>query len=196
VPAAATAHPTHATLDPRTPTRAHHHSNITTTTTTTTTTTNRQNTLIIGADYYESDEQRAKVLAKGGVPLGVGAGTTIKNCIVDKNARIGRNVRIENQEGVVSVGLRPWPPRPGAGAPLRACAHGVRASGGRARVRSAPAHTLHCRPHLASATPRKRVEITPKTPQEDADHQDKGYMIRSGIVVIMRNAEVKDGTVI
>jgi glucose-1-phosphate adenylyltransferase len=40
------------------------------------------------------------VRADGGVPLGVGAGTVIKNCIVDKNARIGRNVRIENKDGV------------------------------------------------------------------------------------------------
>jgi glucose-1-phosphate adenylyltransferase len=59
-----------------------------------------QNALIIGADYYESEEQRAKVLADGGVPLGIGAGSTIKNCIVDKNARIGKNVVIENKGGV------------------------------------------------------------------------------------------------
>jgi hypothetical protein len=59
-----------------------------------------QHTLIIGADYYESEEQRQKVLAEGGVPLGVGAGTVIKNCIVDKNARIGRNVKIVNEGGV------------------------------------------------------------------------------------------------
>lgn len=59
-----------------------------------------QNAMIIGADYYESDEQRKKVLAAGGVPLGIGAGTTIKNCIVDKNARIGKNVTIENKKGV------------------------------------------------------------------------------------------------
>jgi glucose-1-phosphate adenylyltransferase len=59
-----------------------------------------QNALIIGADYYESEDQKAKVLAEGGVPLGIGAGTTIKNCIVDKNARIGKNVVIENKGGV------------------------------------------------------------------------------------------------
>jgi glucose-1-phosphate adenylyltransferase len=64
-----------------------------------------QNTMIIGADYYESEEQREKVLKDGGVPLGVGAGTVIKNCIVDKNARIGRNVKIVNEKGVkVSTG--------------------------------------------------------------------------------------------
>lgn len=44
------------------------------------------------------------MLAEGGVPLGIGAGSVIKNCIVDKNARIGRNVKIVNEKGV-QVGL-------------------------------------------------------------------------------------------
>lgn len=64
-----------------------------------------QHTLIIGADYYESEDQREKVLADGGVPLGIGAGSVVKNCIVDKNARIGRNVKIVNEKGVQVRGL-------------------------------------------------------------------------------------------
>jgi hypothetical protein len=67
-----------------------------------------QDTLIIGADYYESEEQRAKVLKDGGVPLGIGSNSVVKNCIVDKNARIGRNVKIVNEKGVqVCVGGSP-----------------------------------------------------------------------------------------
>jgi hypothetical protein len=31
---------------------------------------------------------------------------------------------------------------------------------------------------------------------QDVDHQDQGYMVKSGIVVICRNAVIKDGTVI
>lgn len=31
---------------------------------------------------------------------------------------------------------------------------------------------------------------------QDANHEDKGYIIRSGIVVIMRGATIPDGTVI
>jgi len=31
---------------------------------------------------------------------------------------------------------------------------------------------------------------------QELDKQDEGYMIRSGIVVILRNATIKDGTVI
>ena len=41
--------------------------------------------MIIGADYYESDEQKAKVIAAGGVPVGIGEGCTISNAIIDKN---------------------------------------------------------------------------------------------------------------
>jgi len=40
------------------------------------------------------------VIADGGVPLGIGAGSVIKNCIVDKNARIGKKVTIANKAGV------------------------------------------------------------------------------------------------
>ena len=59
-----------------------------------------RNSMLIGADYYESDEQKASVAAAGGVPLGIGANSTIENCIVDKNARIGSGVSITNREGV------------------------------------------------------------------------------------------------
>ena len=48
-----------------------------------------QDAQVMGADYYESDEQRAAALASGGVPVGIGAGSTISNAIVDKNARVG-----------------------------------------------------------------------------------------------------------
>jgi len=50
------------------------------------------NTLLMGADYYESPLERMKTSECGKVPLGVGANTTIRRAIVDKNARIGRNV--------------------------------------------------------------------------------------------------------
>ena len=49
-----------------------------------------QDALIMGADYYESNEQRAAILAAGGVPVGIGEGCTITNAIIDKNARIGK----------------------------------------------------------------------------------------------------------
>ena len=58
------------------------------------------NALLMGADYYESPTERMKNLDCGKVPLGVGANTTIRRAIIDKNARIGRNVSIVNKEGV------------------------------------------------------------------------------------------------
>ena len=85
----------------------------------------------MGADYYESPTERLKNLESGKVPLGVGANTTIRRAIVDKNARIGRNVRIVNKDGVL-----------------------------------------------------------------EASREDLGFVIQNGIVVIIKNATIPDGTVI
>ena len=89
------------------------------------------NALLMGSDYYESPVERLKSLESGKVPLGVGANTTILRAIVDKNARIGRNVRIVNKDRV-----------------------------------------------------------------EEASREDLGFVIRSGIVVIIKNATIPDGMVI
>jgi glucose-1-phosphate adenylyltransferase len=89
------------------------------------------NALLMGADYYESPSERLKNLESGKVPLGVGANTTIKRAIVDKNARIGRNVQIVNKDCVV-----------------------------------------------------------------ESSREDLGFVIRSGIVVVIKNATIPDGTVI
>ncbi|KAJ4779904.1 Glucose-1-phosphate adenylyltransferase [Rhynchospora pubera] len=57
--------------------------------------------VMLGADYYETDVERAAMLAEGQrVPIGIGENTVIRNCIIDKNARIGKNVTITNSEGV------------------------------------------------------------------------------------------------
>ena len=59
-----------------------------------------QDAMIMGADYYESDAQQAELRRQGRVPIGIGAGSTISNTIVDKNARIGENCTIVNKEGI------------------------------------------------------------------------------------------------
>ncbi|KAJ3700004.1 hypothetical protein LUZ61_003709 [Rhynchospora tenuis] len=59
-----------------------------------------KDTVMFGSDLYEADVERARLLAKGRVPIGIGENTTIRKCIIDKNARIGRNVTILNLEGV------------------------------------------------------------------------------------------------
>ena len=89
------------------------------------------NSLLMGSDYYQSPAERLKDLENGKVPLGVGARTTIQRAIVDKNARIGRNVRIVNEDDVV-----------------------------------------------------------------EANREDLGFVIRNGIVVIIKNATIPDGTII
>lgn len=57
--------------------------------------------MIIGADYYESVEQREALLAAGRIPIGIGQNSVISNTIVDKNARIGSDCQIVNSAGQV-----------------------------------------------------------------------------------------------
>jgi len=53
---------------------------------------------MMGADFYETEEEVAELLKNGKIPLGVGANSRISNCIIDKNARIGKNVIIANTD--------------------------------------------------------------------------------------------------
>lgn len=89
------------------------------------------NALLMGSDYYESPMERLKNLESGKVPLGIGANTTIRRAIIDKNARIGRNVQIVNKDGV-----------------------------------------------------------------GESNREELGFVIRSGIIVVIKNATIPDGTVI
>ena len=59
-----------------------------------------QDTLLLGADYFESAEQRLALRQRGGIPVGVGKGTTVKRAILDKNVRIGNNVTIVNKDNL------------------------------------------------------------------------------------------------
>jgi glucose-1-phosphate adenylyltransferase len=54
--------------------------------------------MMMGADYYETEDEIAQMLKEGKIPLGVGANSRISNCIIDKNARIGKNVVIANTD--------------------------------------------------------------------------------------------------
>ncbi|KAK6154578.1 hypothetical protein DH2020_008826 [Rehmannia glutinosa] len=59
-----------------------------------------EDTLLMGADYYETDADRRLLAAKGSVPIGIGKNSHIKRSIIDKNARIGDNVKIINSDNV------------------------------------------------------------------------------------------------
>jgi glucose-1-phosphate adenylyltransferase len=56
--------------------------------------------LVLGADEYESLEEIDRAHAKGLPPVGIGGDSLIQRAIVDKNARVGRGVRIVNEKGV------------------------------------------------------------------------------------------------
>ena len=47
--------------------------------------------VLMGADYYETEASKAESLNKGIPPIGVGENTRIESAIIDKNARIGAN---------------------------------------------------------------------------------------------------------
>ncbi len=59
-----------------------------------------EDTLVMGADAYESEAERALVRSRGGVPLGIGAGSVVKRAILDKNVRLGANVQVINKDRV------------------------------------------------------------------------------------------------
>ena len=95
--------------------------------------------LIMGADYYQNEDGTISSSRPGpraansdsSVPLGIGENTTIERAIVDKNAHIGRDVKIINKDHV-----------------------------------------------------------------EESNREDEGFYIRNGIVVVLKNAVIPDGTII
>jgi len=62
--------------------------------------TRLRNTLVLGADFYETIEEIEQMRARGIPPVGIGADCVLERAIVDKNARIGRGVRLLNEAGV------------------------------------------------------------------------------------------------
>jgi glucose-1-phosphate adenylyltransferase len=57
-------------------------------------------TVMIGADELETERDHAANRARGVPDLGIGAGSIVQRAILDKDCRIGRNVRIVNQRGL------------------------------------------------------------------------------------------------
>ncbi|UIE36292.1 glucose-1-phosphate adenylyltransferase [Leptodesmis sichuanensis] len=92
-----------------------------------------EDTMIMGADYYQSLAERSSGsdCSTDKVPLGIGKETTIRRAIIDKNAHIGCNVQIINKDRV-----------------------------------------------------------------QEAERENLGFFIRSGIVVVLKGATIPDGTVI
>ncbi len=62
-----------------------------------------RDSILLGADEYETASELIEDQREGRPPMGVGDGSVILGAIVDKNCRIGRNVRIENASGRASA---------------------------------------------------------------------------------------------
>ena len=59
-----------------------------------------RDTVLIGADRFETDAERALNRQRGIPDLTVGDGSVIERSILDKDCRIGRNVKITNAKNV------------------------------------------------------------------------------------------------
>jgi glucose-1-phosphate adenylyltransferase len=58
-----------------------------------------KDSLILGADYYETLEEIGRSSARGVPPIGIGPETIVQGAIIDKNARVGAGVKILNESG-------------------------------------------------------------------------------------------------
>lgn len=69
--------------------------------------------IIMGADYYEEEAEKAENGRHGRPPIGIGSGSLIENAIIDKNARIGRNVHIRSMPDRPDEETENWVAREG-----------------------------------------------------------------------------------
>ncbi|WP_425400463.1 glucose-1-phosphate adenylyltransferase [Aeoliella sp.] len=53
-----------------------------------------RDSIVMGADYFETPEQVAKNANQGGTWLGIGEGAVVERAIVDKNCRIGAGAKV------------------------------------------------------------------------------------------------------
>jgi glucose-1-phosphate adenylyltransferase len=58
--------------------------------------------VMMGADYYETLEEKAEDTCLRRSQVGVGRNCIIRNAILDKNVRVGDGVRILNEKGLVN----------------------------------------------------------------------------------------------
>jgi hypothetical protein len=128
-------------------------------------------------------------------PIGVGRNAVVTKALIDKNVRIGDNVRARSHAALAAPGLNSktitpqahlamWS-QPWTGATLAGCSH---------------PDTRSSRPSSDPRRPGPRsplqVKIVNKDGVREANREEQGYLIKDGIVVIVKNAHILDGTVI
>lgn len=59
-----------------------------------------ESSIVMGSDFYESIDEIKSNIERGTPHVGIGTNTAIRRAIVDKNVRIGKNVKLLNAAGV------------------------------------------------------------------------------------------------
>ncbi|MFN0055177.1 MAG: glucose-1-phosphate adenylyltransferase [Planctomycetales bacterium] len=59
-----------------------------------------RNSIVMGSDVFETEPELASHRAAGRPRIGIGDGTRIEGAIIDKNCRIGSDVRVCNESGI------------------------------------------------------------------------------------------------
>lgn len=59
-----------------------------------------ENSVVMGADYYESEENIQHNMENNRQNIGIGENSMVKNAIIDKNSRIGKNCKIVNHKNI------------------------------------------------------------------------------------------------
>lgn len=59
-----------------------------------------ENSILMGADFFQSVEEISKDIDRGVPHIGIGENSTIRGAIIDKNVRIGKNVKLINRSGI------------------------------------------------------------------------------------------------
>ncbi|HZV06177.1 MAG TPA: glucose-1-phosphate adenylyltransferase [Gemmataceae bacterium] len=72
-----------------------------------------RDTVLIGADEFENEQERRANRQLGLPDLGIGEGSVVERAIIDKDCRIGRNVRITNPRGLMEADTDQWVIREG-----------------------------------------------------------------------------------
>lgn len=67
-----------------------------------------RSSVIMGADYYETDEDKENNRSLHRPDIGIGEGSIIESALIDKNARIGKNVHIRHDPDRPEVEKPNW----------------------------------------------------------------------------------------
>ena len=67
-----------------------------------------RNSIVMGCDFYETNAEKQDDVRCGTPPMGIGDHSIVENAIIDKDCRIGKQVRIQNRHGVVDGEEKPY----------------------------------------------------------------------------------------